>query len=186
MQTYNLKEKDYQALHEAIAEAIESADFGLYVGEVLILKSVGRLRRQMLGLRKQNYIVARIELDDFGKKERQALQESGWSHYIVLQDLLALGSLASVIGLAKGRLGWIAGGFAAGLAAMGVERLPHWKVWESHSESFDYAAITDALIEANIILLHGKLSVLRIEPIDEESLKIKEKITHKNKNGVIM
>ena len=156
------------------------------MGEVLILKSLGRLQRQVLGLKKSHYIVAKISLDGLSNKERRALQDLGWSHHFVLQDILALGSIARLIGLVKGRLGWIAGGFAAGLAAIAVERMPHWKYWESLSESFDYATITDALIEANVILLDGKLSVLRIETLSEEDLKIKEKIKHKNKNDAIL
>lgn len=182
MNTYDLNKKEYLALREAISDAVESAHFGLSVGEVLVLKSVGKVRKQMLGLKKNSYIVAKISLDDVSNKERKILQDIGWSHHFVLQDILALGSFASVIGLAKGRLAWIAGGFAAAIAAISVERMPYWKYWESHSESFDYEVITDTLIEANAILLDGKLSILRIEPLSEDDLKIKEKIKHKNKN----
>lgn len=181
MDIHDLSKKEYKALREAIIDAIESADFGVYVGEVLILKSVSALRRRALGVKKPSYIVAKIDLDDVNNKGRKALQDIGWSHYFAFQDILALGSLASVIGLAKGRLGWIAGGFAAGLAAIGLERMPHWKYWESLSESFDYEAIADTLIEANAILLDGKLSVLRIEPMSEDDLKKKKgEIKHKN------
>lgn len=178
---HDLSKKEYNLLQEAIADAIEAADIGVSVGEVLILKSVSGYRRRALGVKKSSYIVAKVDLDDVNNRERKTLQDIGWSHYFVFQDILALGSLASIIGLVKGRLGWIAGGFVAGLAAIGLERMPHWKYWESLSESFDYEAIADALIEANIILLDGRLSVLRIEPISEDDLKEKRgKIKHKN------
>ena len=181
MNTYDLSKKEYLALREAITESVESAHFGLSVGEVLILKSVGGMRRQMLGLKKRNYIVAKVGLDDFSDKQRKLLQDLGWSHYFVLQDLFALGSLASVIGLAKGRLGWVTGGFVSAIAAIAIERMPHWKYWESLSESFDYEAIADALLEANAVLLDGKLSIVRIDPISEEELREK-RFKNKRKN----
>jgi hypothetical protein len=186
MQYHDLSKKEYQALREAIADAIESAYFAVSVGEVLVLKSVTELRRYILGLKKTSYIVAKIDLDNVDSQERKALQDMGWSHHFAFQDLLALASFASVLGLIKGRLGWVAGGFSAGLAAIGVERMPHWRCWESLSESFDYDAIAEALIEANAILLDAKLSLLRIEPISEEDLKKnKRKSKHKERNSDI-
>lgn len=168
-------EKEIAALHEAIAEAIETCHQGVYIGEVTVLKSVPNLRKRLLGVRKPSYIIAKIEVTKLSSKKRKALHNLGWSHHFPFQDALAVGSLASVIGLFTGGLAWIAGGFAAGITAISAERLPHWLVWESLSESFDYEAIAIQLIEANRILLDDKLHILRIDPITEDELKQKKR-----------
>jgi|GEM_PF-5991962 len=172
-----------EELHNAIADAVEMAHHGVYVGEVTVLKSVKGITKRLMRIRKPEYIVAKIEVAQLSGKYRQQLQDAGWSHLFPFQDALAVGSLASVIGLFTGGIGWIAGGFAAGITAISAERLPHWMIWESLSGSFDYDAIAQDLIEANRILLKGNLKVLRIDPISEGELKQKKRAHAKRQSS---
>ena len=172
---YGLSKEDYQELHELLADEIESAELGLHAGEVTILKQVGTVRRRLLHVKQQHFIVLRIETRNLSDEQRVALGDVGWSHHMPFADALAVGGLASVIGLITGSIGWIVAGVASGAVAISAQRLPYWRAWESVSGSFNYMAIADAILEANLILLDDDLSILKIDLIDIEKHKKKKR-----------
>lgn len=173
--THDLTQEELDELHDAIVDALEAATIGCTIGEVTVLKTVPRMTKTLLRVRKPAYVLAKIDVNTLRETQHNALVKLGWSHRIPLQDTLAFASLASIVGLFTGGLGWIVGGFAAGITAMQIDKMPHWVLWESASGSFDYDAIAALVIETNHILLDGGLDVLRIDPITPDDKPKKKK-----------